>query len=225
MIPADAAADAIDQLTTGEGGVKTTIINKGTQVLTKNLVNCDVINEGTLAGGVTIYGNLYNAKGAKMSVTNVYGKVNNKGEITVEYVQGSIYNGKYYAEKDDAAIAPVDEASATIVTANATVNNWASMKLNNFNGERGWSNKPGATLELLGSEVMFGQGGENHRDATMVISGNYPSFYNLQNTGVVEVKSEVVLMGTANYNAGVINIKEGASLKAAKANCTDMISA
>lgn len=137
MIPADAAADAIDQLTTGEGGVKSTIINKGTQVLTKDLVNCDVINEGTLAGGVTIYGNLYNAKGAKMSVTNVYGKVNNKGEITVEYVQGSIYNGKYYAEKDDAAIAPVVEASATIVTANATVNNWASMKLNNLNGERG----------------------------------------------------------------------------------------
>ena len=225
VIPADAAADAIDQLTTGEGGVKTTIINKGTQVLTKNLVNCDVINEGTLTGGVTIYGDVYNAKGAKMSVTNVYGKVNNKGEITVEYVQGSIYNGKYYAEKDDAAIAPVVEASATIVTANATVNNWASMKLNNLNGERGWSNKPGATLELLGSEVMFGQGGENHRDATMVISGNYPSFYNLQNTGVVEVKSEVVLMGTANYNTGVINIKEGASLKAAKANCTDMISA
>ena len=212
VIPADAAADAIDQLTTGEGGVKTTIINKGTQVLTKDLVECDVINEGTLAGGVTIYGDVYNAKGAKMSVTNVYGKVNNKGEITVEYVQGSICNGKYYAEKDKAAIAPVVEASATIVTAKGSVRNWANMKLNNMKGGYSWSNKPGATLELLGSDEQFADSGANHEGAVLTISGEYPSFYNLANTGVVNVNANVTMKGTATGNAGEINIAEGATL-------------
>ena len=213
VIPEGVPADAIDQLTTGTGGVKTTIINKGTQTLTKNLVNCDVVNYGTLTGDVTINGNVTNAEGAELTINTVYGNVDNKGTVTIELVTGVVNNGKYEAERKNSAIAPVTTANATIVTVNGTVRNWASMKLNNIKAGNSWSNKPGATLELLGSEEQFADSGENHEGATLVISGDYTDFPFLENTGVVNVNANVNMTLTAS-NAGEINIAENATLKA-----------
>lgn len=231
VIPADAAADAIDQLTTGEGNVKTTIINKGTQVLTKDLVSCDVINEGTItekAGvSVTINGNVTNAEGAEMTVSTVNGNVDNKGTINVEYVAGNVHNGKYMAEKDDDTVVPVTTATANIVTvdkAGCAVRNWGVMKLNDqlANGNMSLSNKYCGKLEIAGGYVYFvtNRGGE-------VTVSEKSTIYGLNNDGgIVNVNADLTIDKQArNYNdehntVATINIAENVAMTGTIVNNT-----
>lgn len=111
VIPEDVPENAIDLLTTGEE-VKTTIINKGEQKLTKNLVNCDVVNYGSIKEGekvaITIDGNvivkagevvvstvdgdLTVEAGATATVGLVTGTITNNGTVTVSNVQGDVNN-------------------------------------------------------------------------------------------------------------------------------------
>lgn len=115
VIPETAKKDAIDQLTTG-ATAKTTIINKANQELTKDLVNCDVVNYGTIkegkingndvaitvignvavkAGQVvvsTVNGNVTVETGATATIVNVTGNVTNAGEVDINNVTGKVNN-------------------------------------------------------------------------------------------------------------------------------------
>lgn len=86
-----AGEGAIDQLYTGNR-VKTTIINKADEMLTKDLV-ADVWNYGTLEGDVTITGDVHNAEGAELTITTIKGDVENAGDITVKTIEGELQNG------------------------------------------------------------------------------------------------------------------------------------
>lgn len=218
VIPADAAVDAIDQLTTGQGGVKTTIINKGTQVLTKDLVNCDVINEGQITGAVTVYGNVTNAAGAEMTVTTVNGDVDNKGIITIGTVNGNVHNGKYMAEKDNESIAPVTAATATIGRLNmdnTCARNWGIFNLNSSDDNTGISNKYCGKMNLMGGYVYFitNRGGEvNVVEESKV--------YGLTNDGgVVNVNDNLTITNALantndeHYTSATINVAQNAALK------------
>lgn len=111
----DLPMDVIDQLTTGSDGnadIHTTIINKATQKLTKDLNNCDVENYGTItedendaitidgnvivkAGEVvvsTVDGDLTVEAGATATVGLVTGTITNNGTVTVSNVQGDVNN-------------------------------------------------------------------------------------------------------------------------------------
>lgn len=112
VIPANVPADAIDLLTTGKfttaDALATTIINKGNQVIEKDLVNCNVQNYGTLKGNVSINGYVQNAENATIEVTTVNGDVENAGEVVINSVNGNVENGY----------------NATIDTVNGNINNY-----------------------------------------------------------------------------------------------------
>lgn len=108
VIPANVPADAIDLLTTAEGPLATTIINKGNQVIENNLINCNVQNYGTLKGNVSINGYVQNAENATIEVTTVNGDVENAGEVVIKSVNGNVENGY----------------NATIDTVNGNINNY-----------------------------------------------------------------------------------------------------
>lgn len=212
VIPADAKVDAIDQLTTGEGGVKTTIINKGVQKLTKDLVNCDVINEGTIEG-LAIYGNVTNAKGAELTAETVVGNVDNKGTVTIALVDGKIHNGLYEAEKD-LAVAPVTTATANIGSANTTARNWGIMKINNGTANFLASNKECGKLELAGGNVAQ----YTNRGGEVTVSGATTIVYALNDGGVVNVNADMTVTGLAkNYNdehktVATVNVAENVTM-------------
>lgn len=110
VIPANVPADAIDLLTTGKftNALATTIINKGNQVIEKDLINCNVQNYGTLKGNVSINGYVQNAENATIEVTTVNGDVENAGEVVIKSVNGNVKNGY----------------NATIDTVNGNINNY-----------------------------------------------------------------------------------------------------
>lgn len=112
VIPANVPADAIDLLTTGKfttaDALATTIINKGNQVIEKDLVNCNVQNYGTLKGNVSINGYVQNAENATIEVTTVNGDVENAGEVVINSVNSNVENGY----------------NATIDTVNGNINNY-----------------------------------------------------------------------------------------------------
>lgn len=108
VIPNDVPEDAIDLLTT-DTYIKTTIINEGTQKLTKQ-VYADIVNKGTLTGNTTINGKVGNAEGAELDITTVKGDIENSGNITVKDVYGTV-------DTDN---------NATIETVNGNINNYNS---------------------------------------------------------------------------------------------------
>lgn len=233
VIPANAAKDAVDQLSTG-WDANTTIINKGTQELAKAVYNCNIINEGTItekAGvSVTINGNVTNTKTGNMTVSAVYGDVDNKGAINVGYVAGNVHNGKYMAEKDDDTVAPVTTATADIVTvdkAYCSVRNWGVMKLNNqlANGNMSLSNKSCGKLEIAGGYVYF----VTNRGGVVTVSEK-STIYGLSNDGgIVNVNADLTIANQAkNYNdehntVSTINIAENVAMTGKIVNNYDCV--
>ncbi len=182
VIPADAAADAIDQLTTGTTAA-TTIINKGNQVLSKDLRNCDVINYGTIveadneeitidgdvvvkAGKVTvteITGELTVAEGAEAEVTTVVGCVENAGTLTAGTINDSLNNG----------------GVATVKKVTGNVTNGGDLTINDIEG----------TLENISHVTAVG--------------GTLKTVYN---NGTIDIKGKTIIPALTNNESGVINV-------------------
>lgn len=220
VIPADAAKDAIDQLSTSAEFANTTIINKGAQELSKSTYYCNIINEGTIEGeDATICGNVTNT--GVITVETINGNLDNKGTVNAELVNGSVHNGKFFAEKDNDEIAPVVTAVANIETiddqlGSASVRNWAVMKLNIQGDNVSLSNKYCGKLELAGGKVYFvtNRGGEVNVSAATEL-------YGLTNDGgVINVNEDLTILNAAkNINdehstVAIINVAANASLRA-----------
>lgn len=222
-IPKDAAANAMDLLATDANpNAKTIIVNEGTQVLTKSVYNCDVVNKGkiteTVSVKVTVNGNVTNAAGAEMTVTTVNGNVDNKGIIAIETVNGNVHNGKYMAEKDEDGIAPVTAATATVGRLNkdnTSARNWGTFNLNSSDDNTGISNKYCGVMNLMGGYVYFitNRGGEVN-----VVEDS--KVYGLTNDGgLVNVNDNLTITNTLtntnveHYTLATINVAQDAALK------------
>ena len=182
VIPADAAADAIDQLTTGTTAA-TVIINNGKQVLSKNLYNTSVINNGTIeeaegeeisivgnvdveAGKVTvtgIAGELYVAEGAEADVDHIGGDVTNNGGLNA----GTIYKNL------------VNAGNAVVETVKGNVLNKGELAIENIEGDLN---------------------NENH----VIAMGG--TLNNVTNSGVIDINGETVIPTLTNSKGGVINV-------------------
>lgn len=193
VIPADAEADAIDQLTTGEAGAYTTIINKGTQVLEKNLINCDVVNYGKLTGNVTINGNVSNAENGEINITTVNGDVENAGDVTIKTINGNVENGY----------------NATVETVNGDVNNYdngGELIINNVTGTLTNSGKVTVMEGTLNNVVNGG----SSINPTITIAEETVINYVLNNRwATINVEADAQIGGN---NYGTINIAEGVTL-------------
>lgn len=193
VIPADAEADAIDQLTTGEAGAYTTIINKGTQVLEKNLINCDVVNYGKLTGNVTIYGNVSNAENGEINITTVNGNVENAGDVTIKTINGNVENGY----------------NATVETVNGDVNNYdngGELVINNVTGKL--TNTGFVTIkEGIINDIESGQTISN--STIEVVEEATINELNNGRWGKINITADTQINGD---NYGIINVEEGATL-------------
>lgn len=194
-IPATAKEDAIDQLTTGEpAAIKTTIINKGNQKVEKDLVNCDVLNYGTLIGDITIYGDVKNAEGANLTVTAINGNIlENGGNITVKTVTGDVENGY----------------NATIETVVGNINNYDNgglLTINNVEGtltNTGFVVAKGGTLANVTNGSSISNSTIDIEDKTTI---NY--LYN-EKWGKINVNADSKMAGS---NYGIINVNQDATL-------------
>lgn len=182
VIPADAAADAIDQLTTGTTA-NTVIINNGKQVLSKDLYNCDVINNGTIeeaegekiyidgsvgvqAGKVTVTAvenTLVVLEGAEADVDYVGGLVRNFGKLTAKNIEGDLYNA------GDAVVEKVE----------GNVANKGELAIENIEGD------------LDNQNHVIAMGG---------------TLNNVTNSGVIDINGETVIPTLTNSKGGVINV-------------------
>ena len=193
VIPAGIPTDAIDQLTTGQAGVKTTIINKGTQELEKDLVNCDVINYGNLTGNVSITGDVSNAESGVIDITTVTGDVENAGNLTIKTINGNLENGY----------------NATVETVNGDVNNYdngGELVINNVTGTLTNSGKVTVMEGTLANVVN----GESSINPTITIEEETVINVVLNNRwGTINVNADAQIGGN---NYGTINIAEGVTL-------------
>lgn len=198
VIPADAAADAIDQLTTGTTA-ETTIINYGKQVLSKNLEYCNVINYGTIeeaeGANITIDGDV-TVEAGKVAVTEIVGDLTVKAgaEADVTTVDGDVENaGKLTANQIDGDL--VNEGEVVVVTVTGDVTNGGNLTINNINGEL----TNDAEVTALGGELaeVVNNGTININGATTVPV--------LTNKNVINVNADSQLSGD---NYGTINVKE-----------------
>lgn len=230
VIPADAAADAIDQLTTG-ATAHTTIINKGDQVLSKNLKNCDVINYGTIAEAegmdITIDGNYAIANAGKITVTDITGElliaegaevevataakgVDNDGTLTAETVKGNLIND---------GVADVNTVKGDVVNGGDLAINNAEKTLENDSHVTAMGGilaevGNGGTIDIKGETVIpvvtnYAEGVINV-DADSQISGNNYGTINV-NKGTTLTPGEQKLYNKANGDLsviGVINVKD-----------------
>lgn len=183
VIPANVPADAIDLLTTAEGPLATTIINKGNQVIEKDLVNCNVQNYGTLKGNVSINGYVQNAENATIEVTTVNGDVENAGEVVINSVNGNVENGY----------------NATIDTVNGNINNDNGGKLI-IKNVKGTLNNTGE-VTINGGTLNVVNNGQS-LNSTINIEDN-TTINHLINYGNLNVKADSQIGGD---NYGVINI-------------------
>lgn len=188
VIPASVPADAIDLLTTGKfttaDALATTIINKGNQVIEKDLVNCNVQNYGTLKGNVSINGYVQNAENATIEVTTVNGDVENAGDVVIKTINGNVENGY----------------NATIDTVNGNINNYdngGKLIIKNVEGtltNTGEVTINGGTLNVV----------NNGKSLNSTINIEEKTTINhLINYGKVNVKKDSQIGGD---NYGVINI-------------------
>lgn len=184
VIPANVPADAIDLLTTAEGPLATTIINKGNQVIENNLINCNVQNYGTLKGNVSINGYVQNAENATIEVTTVNGDVENAGDVVIKTINGNVENGY----------------NATIDTVNGNINNYdngGKLIIKNVEGtltNTGEVTINGGTLNVV----------NNGKSLNSTINIEEKTTINhLINYGKVNVKKDSQIGGD---NYGVINI-------------------
>ena len=193
VIPADAEADAIDQLTTGEAGAYTTIINKGTQVLEKNLINCDVVNYGKLTGNVTIYGNVSNAENGEINITTVNGNVENAGNVTIKTINGDVENGY----------------NATVETVNGDVNNYdngGELVINNVTGKL---TNTGMVTVKEGELAEVENGGIISNSTITIEEETVIKDVTNNRWGTINVNANAQIGGD---NLGTINIAEGVTL-------------
>ena len=182
VIPADAAADAIDQLTTGTTA-STIIINKGNQVLSKNLKNCDVINYGTIieAEGeeITIYGDVA-VEAGKVAVTTI------KGELTV-----------------------AEGAEAEVAVAEQDVENAGKLTAGTINEDL--NNGGVAVVETVGDDVTNGgdltiNNIEGTLDNIFHVTAMGGTLAEVANNGTIDIKGETVIPALTNNVSGVINV-------------------
>ena len=183
VIPADAAADAIDQLTTGTTAA-TVIINNGKQVLSKNLYNTSVINNGTIeeaegekiyidgnvvvqAGKVTVTAvenTLVVLEGAEADIDYVGESVENAGKLTAKGIEGKLNNG---------GVAIVKEVKGDVT-------NGGDLTINNIEG----------TLDNI-----------SHLTA---MAGKLNKVFN---NGTIDIEEETVVVPALTNNAsGVVNV-------------------
>lgn len=198
VIPETAEVDAIDQLTTGTTA-KTTIINKANQELTKNLVNCDVVNYGTIKEGegkvITIYGDvtvkagqivvstvegdLTVEAGATATVGTVTGEVQNEGKVSIITVNSNVNNS----------------GEATIETVVGDINNSGILVINDVKGvltNTGNVTAKGGTLAEVNNEGQI----------DIVGNSTLPKLN--ANNGTINVKADTKVSGE---NYATINVE------------------
>lgn len=205
--------DAIDQLTTGTTA-KTTIINKANQILTKNLVNCDVVNYGTIkegegkvitidgnvtvkAGEVvvsTINGNVKNAEGASLTVTAINGNIlENGGNITVKTVTGNVENGY----------------NATIETVKGNINNYDNGGLLTINNVEGILTNTGLVVAKGGTLADVINGSSISNSTINIEDKTTINDLTNEKWGKINVNADSK-MACRNY--GIINVNQDATL-------------
>lgn len=193
VIPAGIPTDAIDQLTTGQAGVKTTIINKGTQELEKDLVNCDVINYGNLTGNVSITGDVSNAESGVIDITTVTGDVENAGNLTIKTINGNLENGY----------------NATVETVNGDVNNYdngGELVINNVTGKL---TNTGMVTVKEGELAEVENGGIISNSTITIEEETVIKDVTNNRWGIINVNANAQIGGD---NLGTINIAEGVTL-------------
>lgn len=185
VIPANADPRAIDELSTNWDFANTTIINKGNQVLSKD-VNANIINEGTItvAEGktVTINGDV-EVKDGSVTVTNINGDVEVKAdaELTAETITGDLENA----------------GSADIATVKGDVENNGTLTINNINGT------------LTNYAAVVAEGGKLHTvynkiDATISVEGEV-EVGAVKNEGNLIVIADAELSGSTINNYGIVD--------------------
>lgn len=226
VIPETAEVDAIDQLTTGTTA-KTTIINKANQELTKNLVNCDVVNYGTIKEGeekvITIYGDvtvkagqivvstvegdLTVEAGATATVGTVTGEVQNEGKVSIITVNSNVINS----------------GEATIETVVGDINNSGILVINNVKGvltNTGNVTAKGGTLaevnnegqiDIVGNSTLpklnANNGTINVKADTKVSGENYATI-NVENA-TLNCNANITTPNFYNQATGIINVING----------------
>lgn len=193
VIPAGIPTDAIDQLTTGQAGVKTTIINKGTQELEKDLVNCDVINYGNLTGNVSITGYVSNAESGVIDITTVTGDVENAGNLTIKTINGNLENGY----------------NATVETVNGDVNNYDNGGELVINNVTGTLTNSGKVTVMEGTLANVVNGGSSINPTITIEEETVINVVLNNRWGTINVNADAQIGGN---NYGTINIAEGVTL-------------
>ena len=193
VIPAGIPTDAIDQLTTGQAGVKTTIINKGTQELEKDLVNCDVINYGNLTGNVSITGDVSNAESGVIDITIVTGDVENAGNLTIKTINGNLENGY----------------NATVETVNGDVNNYDNGGELVINNVTGTLTNSGKVTVMEGTLANVVNGGSSINPTITIEEETVINVVLNNRWGTINVNADAQIGGD---NLGTINIAEGVTL-------------
>ena len=193
VIPAGIPTDAIDQLTTGQARVKTTIINKGTQELEKDLVNCDVINYGKLTGNVSITGDVSNAESGVIDITTVTGDVENAGNLTIKTINGNLENGY----------------NATVETVNGDVNNYDNGGELVINNVTGTLTNSGKVTVMEGTLANVVNGGSSINPTITIEEETVINVVLNNRWGTINVNADAQIGGN---NYGTINIAEGVTL-------------
>ena len=193
VIPAGIPTDAIDQLTTGQARVKTTIINKGTQELEKDLVNCDVINYGNLTGNVSITGDVSNAESGVIDITTVTGDVENAGNLTIKTINGNLENGY----------------NATVETVNGDVNNYDNGGELVINNVTGTLTNSGKVTVMEGTLANVVNGGSSINPTITIEEETVINVVLNNRWGTINVNADAQIGGN---NYGTINIAEGVTL-------------
>ena len=189
VIPTDAAADAIDQLSTG-WDANTTIINQGNQVLAKKEYYCNIINQGTITEAedvdATIYGNV-TVESGKVEINAIEGDVEVKegAELVASSIAGTLEN----------------EGTAVVVTVDGTANNEGALTINNVDRLNNSGNVVAKTGTLKNVVNEIGGSISVEGDATKVIS--------VQNRGLINVIAGATLKdGEVNSYGTVTNCGE-----------------
>lgn len=225
VIPADAAADAIDQLTTGETA-PTRIINYGNQVLSKDLNYCKVENYGTIveaegknitithnvyvwAGKVTVNTvgrNMKVAAGAEAEIDVLKGYFVNEGKLTV----GAVEETTIYSINNAGGVAVINDVKGNI-------DNKGDLTINNVRGILDNSSEVtamGGTLAVVNNDGTIGIEGETTipaltNRASGVINVDADSKISGTNGGTINVAATLTPVDRENlYNNGEINVKD-----------------
>lgn len=234
VIPADAAADAIDQLTTGATAY-TIIINKGAQVLSKDVTDCDIINYGELnTKSVDVEANITNA--GVVVAGNVKGNVNNlkDGKFTVNTVEGTVVNAGelYIQEKVDGTV--TNDGIAEIANAVKAVVNNETMTLNGAlyeatvinNGEMTIAKDSKFSYESnsmnANAQALNNHGTLNINANAEVTGQNKIRFYN-DGTVVIADGKVVDFTYIKNYDGGEITVGDDAVMISAKNKAGEIV--